>query len=464
LVFAAALFSANAMGGQPVIPGAAGFGMETPAGRGGEIIRVTNLNDTGSGSFRSCAQAAGPRICIFEVSGTIRLKSNVTIRNPNLTIAGQTAPAPGIMLRGASLTIGASDVLVQHLALRAGDDLDGATWGTRDSLKINASRKPVRNVVIDHCSLSWSIDELVEVVGGEWDNITLSNNILAEPLRLEAGSRPKHGFAALIAATSGKISLIGNLFAHGYNRNPKSAAGNFVFVNNVVYNAGAAFLSLVNQDRRATKNSIVGNVFAPGSDSATRIPPIKLAGAEQNNDGSSRQLTRGTDIYLFDNAAAGSSSDPWSIVLNLSGLSVQELKVSSAPAWPSGLRALPTANNVARNYVLDNAGARPAQRGVVDTRIVAGVKNGSGRIVSCVANDGTSKCARNAGGWPTFANNSRRLSVPKDPDGDSDRDGYTNMDEWLQAMAADVEGRRSGSRSGTASAPPNPPELQGTQR
>jgi hypothetical protein len=321
----------------------------------------------------------------------------------------------------------------------------------------------VRNVVVDHCSLSWSIDELVEVVGDEWDEVTLSNNIFSEALRShDNGDWEKHGFSALIDATDGKISLIGNLFAHGYNRNPKSGAANFVFVNNIVYNAGASALSLVNEDN-VTKNSIVGNIFIKGRDSDGMLP-IKLAGSHQNADGSIRALLRGTGIYLFDNVAGGKTSDPWSIVLNLSGVDLHDLQLSTAPVWPSGLKALPTANDVAQNYVLDNAGSRPAQRGVVDARIVADVKKGTGQIISCVSNDGTSKCAKNAGGWPVFAQNSRRLSVPSDPNGDDDRDGYNNMDEWLHAMAAEVEGRRSNSVGPIASAPPKPPELQNLVR
>src|SRR5262245_36306543 len=102
----------------PVIPGASGFGMETPAGRGGTVMRVTNLNDSGSGSLRACAEGSGPRVCVFEVSGTIRVNSEITIDSPFVTIAGQTAPSPGILIRGAGLRIWTNDVLVQHIRVR----------------------------------------------------------------------------------------------------------------------------------------------------------------------------------------------------------------------------------------------------------------------------------------------------------------------------------------------------------
>src|SRR5262245_8913459 len=99
----------------PVIPGAAGFGMDTPAGRGGRIYRVTNLNADGAGSLKACIDGTTARVCIFEVSGIIRLTTDLTIRNNRITIAGQTAPSPAIMIRGAALKIHDSHVLVQHI-------------------------------------------------------------------------------------------------------------------------------------------------------------------------------------------------------------------------------------------------------------------------------------------------------------------------------------------------------------
>src|SRR5690606_34486625 len=167
----------------PVFPQATGYGAETVAGRGGTVYRVTNLNDSGAGSLRACVEAKGPRVCVFEVSGTIKMKTDLGISNPYITIAGQTAPSPGIMLRGGALRISASEVLVQHLRVRAGDDPEGHPPSNRDSLKIESpADKPIKNIVVDHCSFSWAIDEVASVWNG-YDNVTLSNNIFSEGLQ-----------------------------------------------------------------------------------------------------------------------------------------------------------------------------------------------------------------------------------------------------------------------------------------
>ncbi|UPK05378.1 hypothetical protein [Bradyrhizobium sp. 170] len=131
--------------------------MSTRAGRGGTVYRVTNNNSSGAGSFRACAAASGPRVCIFEVSGYIDISPELSIFNPYLTIAGQTAPSPGITRRGGNLVIATSDVLVQHIRVRVGDDA-GSDPEDRDALTIDghsgSESNPIKNIVVDHCSFS----------------------------------------------------------------------------------------------------------------------------------------------------------------------------------------------------------------------------------------------------------------------------------------------------------------------
>ena len=430
--------------GLPVIPGAAGFGTGTPAGRGGKVYRVTNLNENGPGSLGACVAAKGPRVCIFEVSGTIRLTSDLVAYNDNLTIAGQTAPSPGIVLRGASLRIQASDVLVQHLRVRVGDDLSGPPPENRDALKIEGSAaKPARNVVIDHCSFSWALDETA-TTWGEWDNVSYLNNIFGEPLRESIhpnkglpGS-PGQGYGVLFGSANASVSMVGNLLAHQVERNPLSRAARFVFVNNVVYNRANMDVDLQSENGRVTSSSIVGNVFIRGSDytRSTRPVNIRTTGA--------LSLMAGSRVYLKDNVALESNGDPWSVVtLEGGAIPRQALEALTPPAWPADLHELATANAAVYNRVLARAGARPVDRDSVDRRIVQAVRERNGQIVNCVTADGSERCRRNAGGWPSIPWRSRALVLPQNANA-ATASGYTNLELWLHAMSAGVEGATLG--------------------
>lgn len=421
----------------PVLPGAIGHGITTPAGRGGIVYRVTNLNNSGAGSLKDCVDAKGPRVCVFEVSGTIRLTDDLTLRHPNLTIAGQTAPSPGITLRGAGLLVKASDVLVQHLRVRPGDDAGGEPPINRDGLKIEAAKDaPISNVVIDHCTFTWSIDEVASAWQA-WNNISLLNNIFAEPLHDSIHPEGKHGFGVLIGPVDGNATLAGNLFADMQSRNPMTAAARTVIVNNFIYNWGNTAIDL--QSRGAvTQNSVVGNVFKRGPDTAGDHAVIGLRA-------DAATLRPGARVFLADNLASdgqlAKSSDAWSVAGAIYGsLSMGNFKSNAPLAWPAGMTTLPTSDNVVREHVLRYAGARPADRDPVDRRIIEQTRDGTGRIINCVASNGTARCQRNGGGYPTLAENHRTLKLPEDPNKVTPS-GYTNLELWLQNMAADVEGR-----------------------
>jgi hypothetical protein len=428
----------------PVLPGAIGHGISTPAGRGGTVYRVTNLNYSGAGSLKACVDAKGPRVCVFEVSGTIRLEDDLTLRNPNITIAGQTAPSPGITLRGAGLLVKTSDVLVQHIRVRPGDDPGGEPPGNRDALKIEApASAPIKNVVIDHCTFTWSVDEIASA-WQYWDNISLLNNIFAEPLHDSIHPEGKHGFGVLIGPADGSATLAGNLFANMESRNPMTAATRTVIVNNLIYNWGNTAIDL--QSRGAvTQNSVVGNVFVRGPDTSGKHAVIGLRA-----DAST--LRPGARVFLSDNLAPeGKTSDDWSIAGAIYGsLTLANFRSSAPLAWPAGMTTLPTADNVVREHVLRFAGARPADRDPVDRRIIEQTRNGTGRIINCVAPNGTTRCQRNGGGWPNLPQNQRKLTLPANPNAMTDS-GYTNLELWLHRMAAEVEGR--------SPYPPEPPVL-----
>jgi len=438
----------------PVIPGASGFGIDTAAGRGGTVYKVTNLNASGTGSLKACVDGATARTCVFEVSGVIRLTADLTIRNSFITIAGQTAPSPGIMIRGAGIKIQASDVLIQHLRVRAGDDVNGPAPDNRDSLKIEGTTaKPVRNIVIDHCSFSWALDETASVWGPH-DNITFSNNIFAEPLnesmhpQYDGTGVMKHGYGVLFgSAANSSVSMIGNLMAHQVERNPLSRAQEFVFVNNVVYNRETMDLDLQSQEGRTTRSSVVGNVFlrGPSFDRASKPILVRTTG--------SLSLISGSRVYVHDNYAPESGSSYTQLVTLtggdvLSGLMSQ----TTAPVWNTGLVARPTASNGVYNNVLGYAGARPTDRDSVDLRVVQSVKSRIGQIINCVASDGTTRCNKNAGGWPSLAQNVRRLTIPANPNTRASN-GYTNLENWLHSMDLNVAGVVA------AGSPTSPPAL-----
>jgi pectate lyase len=440
LAAATVTFGAISAYAVPVVPGVAGYGIETPAGRGGTVHKVINLNTSGTGSLRACIDATGPRVCVFEVSGTIRLTSDLTIRNNNITIAGQTAPSPGIMIRGAALKIQASEVLVQHLRIRVGDDANGPDPANRDALKIEGSdSRPVRNVVIDHCSFSWAIDEIASV-WGTYDNITLSNNIFAEPLNEsihptdDGSGLERHGYGVILgsSASGGRVTMTGNLFAHVVERNPLSRARELVFVNNVVYNRANMDVDLQSSSSRQTRSSIVGNVFLRGPSYVRTTRPIYV------RTNGTYTLSSSSRVHQSGNHAPESGSTAAQL-LQFTGSELSGLMVTSAPVWNTGLTAIATANNGVYDRVLRNAGARPTDRDSVDKRIVNSVRNRNGQVINCVTPNGTTRCNRNAGGWPTLRQNTRRLTTPASPS-TVNTSGYSNLDNWLNSIDASLRG------------------------
>jgi hypothetical protein len=407
--------------GLAIIPGLQGFGTTTPGGRGGAIMRVTNLNATGPGSLQEALAATGPRVVIFEVSGTIRIDGNLVISSPFVTIAGQTAPSPGITLRGGTLRISTHDVVIQHIRLRPGDDPGSRV--ERDGLEIYGGDEKY-NIVIDHVSVSWGVDENVSTgtsSAGVRHDITMSNMIISEGLDDSIHPEGPHSKGVMIGQGTKNVTFMGNLMAHHVDRSPWFKGNTTgIIVNNVIYNWGGSKATYFDDvDNTAAQfASVVGNVYLRGLDSPTN-PPIRVY------DG----VKTGSLFYMADNSLdrAAPPSNPWSLVNNEAGASVIAL---TPPVWVSGLVARPNAN--VESWVLGTAGARPADRDAVDLRIVNEVRTLTGRIIDHPSD---------VGGWPVLAENHRPLTTPANPNGDDDGDGYTNLEEWLHQMAAEVEGR-----------------------
>jgi pectate lyase len=240
--------SGNASGLNAVkaFPGAMGFGTDTSGGRGGKVIYVTNLNDSGTGSLRAALLDSNPRTVLFQVSGTITLASDIIVKKPYLTIAGQTAPGEGVQIKGAQIKIATHDVLIRYLKMRTGDEKNSSNPADRDSVTLNHDTNAY-NIVVDHSTLIWGPDiGGVSFLNGAHD-ATVSNSIVGEGLYIS--NHPEgvlgqtgHSMAMNITELSSsyhptRITVHHNLLTTASDRNPRVIGGeNIDIVNNVIYN------------------------------------------------------------------------------------------------------------------------------------------------------------------------------------------------------------------------------------
>ncbi len=236
-------------------PGAEGYGKYTVGGRGGRIIKVTNLNDSGPGSFREAVEAKGARIVVFDVDGTIELQSPLRIDNDSITIAGHSAPGDGICLKDYPLVVNGSEVIVRYIRVRPGDRHN------LDSDGLGGGRYGQKNVIIDHCSVSWSIDECLSIYKTE--NLTVQWCLVAHSLNQSVHTKGSHGFGGIWGGY--KATFHHNLLANHASRNPRFSSVDGTkwvdFRNNAIYNWG--FKSGYGGGHHAEIN-MVGNYYKPG--------------------------------------------------------------------------------------------------------------------------------------------------------------------------------------------------------
>ena len=389
--------------GLPVFPGAQGFGVNTPAGRGGVILRVTNLNDQGTGSLREAIAYPSARIIVFEVAGEILLSSDLVVSNPFVTLAGQTAPTPGITLRGAGIRIVTHDVLLRHIRIRVGDASGGPSPSNRDALQILG--KNAHHVVIDHVSASWAIDENVSLWAGVHD-ITLSYCLISFALNHSLHPKGPHSTGLLVGDGSRRIALIRNVLAHNASRNPRIKGGcSVVVVNNLACN-GRGFMS-VGSPSGPTRVSAVGNVFIAGVDTRDDSDPVRI---EDN-------AARGTGVYLRDNWYHGRIYAPhgrrW---------------LDTAPVWGPGITVLP--HHRVAQLLRSNAGARPAERDMVDRAALIPLCGMTRHIIDKPEDIGI---------LPLMPASQKPFIIPDRPHYDDDGDGYSWVEDLLNQMACQVE-------------------------
>lgn len=466
LALVLAAVSPSAVHAQPVIPGLAGFGVETRAAYGGgvdpTIIIVDTLDPYASltdatragvavlvGGFKSALDLdQDNKVILFEVSGWIEVTGSdrraFRVRNRYVTIAGQSAPSPGVGLKGVPLRIAREHVLVQHLRVVPGahtDDWPTATGGL--SVGPFSDWPKPHDVVVDHCTVGWQMDD--NGVGqGPVDidlaphDITVVNTIYFEGLHNPPAMPTNDGKGCLLGSVK-NLLFARNLMHSNYYRNPVYSYGcnEVIQDNNLIYNPVDFNSSF--QSANSCPNgrwSLVGNVVVPGpntgSTAATTFPDFKgttelthLVHLEDNRVGDYTQLSASdwSHVRFWDSAT----------------VSFDTIGATTSPiTYPTGYA--PLASSVTPAHVLAHAGSRPADRSTLEQRIIDEASSG-GSLGSAFVSDPT---------HPDIPANVRNLvtdmasegldPLPATPHADDDDDGYTNLEEWLHCLAATVEG------------------------
>ncbi|WP_172805285.1 LamG-like jellyroll fold domain-containing protein [Aquiflexum balticum] len=405
-------------------PGAEGFGKYATGGRGGQVIKVTNLNDEGPGSLRAAVEAIGPRIVVFDVSGTIELKSRLNVRNQDLTIAGQTAPGDGITIKNYPLRIeSTNNVVIRFIRSRLGDlYVNHPTNPTNSEDAFEIVRSSM--IIIDHCSFSWGTDEVASISHGL--DITVQNSIFSEGLA---------DYNSLGSLNYGdKLSLYQNLYVHNRIRNPALAKSN-QFSNSlhdirniVVYNY--SFRAIDGGSN--SKVNIYNSYFKPGpatfaNTDAQTISKKFLNPTRLENDPS----TYGK-FYLEGNymPTIDLSKNQWLGVRMESGSAeteyLEQIKNKDSQgrlvpfAIPNNLYSNSRTAEQAYKFVLDFVGSS-LKRDAVDTRIINEVRNGTYTFKGSNSGDlGIIDSQKDVGGWPLL----QSLAAPKDTDGDGMPDAW----------------------------------------
>ena len=367
-------------------PGAAGWAAHTPGGRGGQVIRVTTLAAKGPGSFLEALETKGPRVIVFEVGGVIDFRGEeIEIEEPYLTVAGQTAPAPGITLIRTGVNILAHDVIIQHIRVRTGTaGMSKRTGWEPDAMGTVAAY----NVIVDHCSLTWSVDENLSASGkrfiganpDEWrlhtsHAITFSNNIIAEGLANATHAKGEHSKGSLIHDNVTDILIIGNLYAHDAERSPLFKGGvHGQIINNLIYDPGqrAVHYNLIaaewgDHPFQVGKISLVGNAMRAGPSTPGDVALFMLGGAGD------------IELYMKDNIAVDRIGRPLPLLGRYTTSPAKIIEVKAAPAFPEGVR--PIAAVDVENSVIANAGARPWERDEHDWRVIADTIEGRGHVI-----------------------------------------------------------------------------------
>jgi pectate lyase len=397
-------------------PGADGFGKYASGGRGGKVLEVTNLNDNGVGSLRSALSETGKRTIVFRISGTIFLDSSLLVSEGDLTIAGQTAPGDGITIANYPLMIKRTqNVIVRFIRCRLGD----LKKTQEDAFTVMDSR----NVIVDHCSFSWSVDETASCYKNH--DFTMQWCIISESLNKSCHIKGNHGYGGIWGGD--KVTFHHNLLAHHTSRNPRFNGARYYanwnelvdFRNNVIYNWG--FNSSYggdpsDKDGAKAKINMVNNYYKPGPGTKKDSIHYRILEPFKMKDwGYSLWYIDGNFMEGIDEV----TKDNWKLgVQKVSEEDKKNMRVDKPFEY-----LIDTTQSAIKAYelVLSQVGCNKPKVDIIDSRIINEVRTGTASFgASWGAKSGIIDSQADLGGWPKL--------VSTNPPIDSDHDGMP--DEW----------------------------------
>jgi len=401
----------------PAFPGAEGGGMYSFGGRGGRAIVVTNINDDGPGSFRAACEAAGPRIVVFNVAGVIRLTNRIRVRAPYITIAGNTAPGDGVCIAGNTVELETHDIVIRHMRFRRGA-MDAAD--RNDAFGGN----PVGNLMIDHVSASWGLDENMSMYrhmyrppGGGPElklptvNVTIQHSIFSEALNTY-----HHAFGSTIGGLNSTFHR--NLWANNTGRNPSVGMyGDFTFVNNVLFNY--RHRTIDGGDQRSFFN-IINNYLKPGP--GTPDSPVRFRLLKPESERSKTVIDNFGRAHVAGNFVEGNpavSQDNWAggVQPEVRALKRADVLATIKAETPFAHAPLTITNaEAALPYVLAHAGATLPVRDAVDQRVTAMVRDGKvGQAEATPVDSARARAAGYAEKWITELEEGVRVGFITNP-------------------------------------------------
>lgn len=399
-----------------------GFGADNPGGTGGRVIKVTTLDFDGAGSLKAALEATGPRIVVFEVGGVIDWrKTEVNVTQGRLTLAGETAPSPGITIIRGSLEVMANNVIVRHIRLRLGDggDLKTPNWEGDCMAAVGPNAK---NILFDHCSTAWSVDENLSVSGprvkdGTASFVTIRNCIVAEALDRSTHPKGPHSKGTLIHDFVHDVAMVGNFYAHNFNRHPYCKPNSKTFhANNLIYDPGSAamhFAYVPNEYESIPHPMLPPELTAIGD--VVRLGPSTKPQLTSLFIGLGRLYQRDNRLFERDGKETWNGTDGDRAKL----ADGKVVMVDTPMLLPKHFTPLPSSATEA--YVLKNAGARPKEHDAIDQRILENYRRRAGKIIDS---------QDEVGGYPKVTATHRSLDVPQNP---------ADLDAWLARYLAEVE-------------------------